>query len=217
MKIKNFFKAIDETKKIFFSNLFTVLITSVFAIYNFYLGFKYGDSWGISIFVYFLCMIIARITVIFIEKKVRKKDTNEQLKIKRKTFLILSLFMFFMDFCLFAPISLMIIYPKKFTYGLIPAILVAAFTTYKLIYALVNYGKLKKTNNILFEYLGELSVVDSLVSLLMLQHILIMVNSGMTHNMMILSAVSSLIILIIIIIFTLYETVKILKVKINNY
>ena len=95
----------------------------------------------------------------------------------------------------------MIIHPKDVSFGLIPSIAVAAYTTYKITIAIINYVKVKKYNNIMFKFVNELSVVDAFVSILTLQHTLIMVNGGMTTQMLKLSSATSFIILLAIIIF----------------
>ena len=118
---------------------------------------------------------------------------------------------FFFDFCLIAPITLMIIHPKDVSFGLIPSIAVAAYTTYKITIAIINYVKVKKYNNIMFKFVNELSVVDAFVSILTLQHTLIMVNGGMTTQMLKLSSATSFIILLAIIIFSIVSMKKTIK------
>ena len=105
----------------------------------------------------------------------------------------------------------MIIHPKDVSFGLIPSIAVAAYTTYKITIAIINYVKVKKYNNIMFKFVRELSVVDAFVSTLTLQHTLLMVNGGMTDSMQILSACSSFGILIVIIVFSICVMHKNLK------
>lgn len=105
----------------------------------------------------------------------------------------------------------MIIHPKDVSFGLIPSIAVAAYTTYKITIAIINYVKVKKYNNIMFKFVRELSVVDAFVSILTLQHTLIMVNGGMTTQMLKLSSATSFIILLAIIIFSIVSIKKTIK------
>lgn len=119
--------------------------------------------------------------------------------------------MFFIDLCLFAPITLMLLRPKAAAFGMIPAIVIATYTTYKIIAAIINYNKAKKGEKLTYKLLRALSIVDALVSVLSLQHILIMVNGGMTFEMLVLSAVSSFIILLIILIFSVTQIVYVTK------
>lgn len=204
MKIKDRIAAIIKSpNKILYTTLCSMTTTLLFALYNGVLGIILRDSWGISISIYFLCLTIARVCALYIELK-NKRNQNTSL---RKAYIGLSIFMFVIDLCLIAPISLLITNPKDFTFGLIPAIVVAAYTTYKVTIAIINFRKVKKTNNIIFKYLRELSIVDALVSILTLQHTLIMVNGGMTKNMLVVSCISSFVILLFIIIFSIVQMI----------
>lgn len=209
--LENIKKFIKNPQKIVFNTMFSVLITFLFAIYNLFLGIRYSDSWGISIAIYYLCLIVARLSFLIVEKKIRKHEKVLKEVIRRKTYIYLSIFMFFIDFCLIAPITLMIIHPKDVSFGLIPSIAVAAYTTYKITIAIINYVKVKKYNNIMFKFVRELSVVDAFVSILTLQHTLIMVNGGMTTQMLKLSSATSFIILLAIIIFSIVSMKKTIK------
>lgn len=213
-KIKNFIK---NPNKILVSTMFSVLTTFLFALYNGYLGFVFNDSWGISISIYYLCLISAKLISITVENKIKNKNYLNIQQIRRTTYVILSMFMFFIDICLIAPISLMIVNPKNVKFGLIPAIVMAVYTTYKVTMGIINYKKVTKTNNLIFKYVRELCVVDALVSILTLQHTLIMVNGGMTSGMKILSSLSSLGIFLIIVIFSVYEIVTTKKSNIKYF
>lgn len=209
-KIKNFIK---NPNKILVSTMFSVLTTFLFALYNGYLGIVFNDSWGISISIYYLCLISAKLISVTVENKLKNKNYLNVQQIRRTTYIILSIFMFFIDICLIAPISLMIVNPKNVKFGLIPAIVMAVYTTYKVTTGIINYKKVTKTNNLIFKYVRELSVVDALVSILTLQHTLIMVNGGMTSGMKILSSLSSLGIFLIIVVFSIFQ---IINTKKNN-
>lgn len=212
MKIKDKInKFIKNPNKIIFSSLFSVLTTFLFAIYNIYLGLKFGDSWGISISIYYICLIFARTISLNTERKIKRYKTDIKNNVRRKKYIGLSVFMFFIDFCLITPITLMIVYPKEVNFGIIPAITVATYTTYKITMAIVNYNKVKKVENLTYKFLRELSLVDALISILTLQHTLIMVNGGMSNNMLILSACSSFVILLLIIVFSIYTTIRNIK------
>lgn len=205
MKIKDRIAAIIKSpNKILYSTLCSMTVTFFFALYNGVMGIIMNDSWGMSISIYFLCLTIARISALCCELKYRQ---NKLKTTQKNAYIGLSVFMFFIDLCLIAPISLLITNPKDFTFGLIPAIVVATYTTYKVTIAIINFRKVKKTNNIIFKYLRELSIVDALVSILTLQHTLIMVNGGMTHDMLILSCISSFVILLFVIIFSISQMI----------
>ena len=208
--VKNFIKNPD---KIVISTIFPVLFTFFFALYNIILGLLYNDFFGISISIYYVCLILARVIVVRIKNHIKNFKENIKSNIRKKTYICMSIFIFFIDLCLFVPITLMIISPKDFVFGIIPAIVVASYTTYKIIIAIINYVKVKKFNNLVYKFLKELSVIDALVSVLVLQHILIMVNGGMSGDMLVLSSITSFIFLTFIIIFSIVEMIKTLKLK----
>ena len=214
MNLKETLKGFKKNPdKIFFSTLFSVLTTLLFALYNGYLGLIYHYSFCLSIAIYYLCLLLARIVAILIERKIRKLSENDIDNQRKKTYIGLSIFMFFIDICLLAPIILLITNPKETNFGLIPSIVFAVYTTYKITMAVINYNKVKKVDNLIFQYLRELSVVDAFVSILSLQNTLIMVNSGMTQSMFILSAISSFVIFFVIVAFSIVNMVKTIKNK----
>lgn len=214
MNIKNKVKNIlDHSDKIILITTFSIIITLLFAFYNGYLGLTHKDSWGISIFIYYLCLVIAKSIAVKYDFKLKNKTDNKQIVIK-KTYIKLSIFMFFIDLCLLAPITIMVTNPKEVAFGLIPSIIMATYTTYKIIISIINYKKINKNVNLIYKFLRELSVIDSLVSVLTLQHTLIMVNGGMTSDMKTLSAITSFIIVSIVIIFSIVEMIKTIKMNI---
>ncbi|MGN0798256.1 MAG: hypothetical protein ACI4L7_01640 [Christensenellales bacterium] len=212
MRIREVFNRFFRSKhKILLTSLLSSITTLLFAIYNGYLGLRFGDVWGTSIAIYYLCLTVARTICLSVEKKLKGNEEDYRNIIRRKTYIGLSIFIFFIDICLFVPITLMVVSPKEVSFGTIPAITVATYTTYKIIMAIVNYNKTKKLGNLTYIFLRELSMIDALISILSLQHILIMVNGGMTNDMLILSAISSFAILTIIILFSFFTTKKMIK------
>lgn len=92
--------------------------------------------------------------------------------------------------------------------GLIPAITMATYTTYKLIMASIHIQKQKHNNhnNVLVTELRTINFIDALVSILTLQNTLIMVNQtkSSANDMFVLSAVSSAAIYIVIMFTTIH-------------
>ena len=212
MKIREAYNRFFKSEhRILLTALLSSITTLLFALYNGYLGLRFGDIWGISIAIYYLFITIARIICLGIEKKLKGNEEDYRNIIRRKTYIGLSIFIFFIDICLFVPITLMVVSPKDVSFGIIPAIAFATYTTYKIIMAIVNYNKTKKMGNLTYTFLRELSIIDALTSILSLQHILIMVKGGMTDDMLLLSAISSFGILTIIILFSFFTTKKMIK------
>lgn len=204
-------KILKSPHKILFTSSISSLVTLVFAVYNAYLGFRYGDSFGVSVAVYYLCLLCARLVALFLEKKCRTVLEENGKLIRRKAYIGLSVFMFFIDFCLIAPISIMVLAPKEYLFGLIPSIVFAAYTTYNVTNAIIAYRRTKRQNNLLYSFLRELSVLNSLVSVLSLQRILIMANGGMTEEMSKLCMVTSFGIFVLIVLFSVFAMKKNIK------
>ena len=212
MKIREAYNRFFKSEhRILLTALLSSITTLLFALYNGYLGLRFGDIWGISIAIYYLFITIARMICLGIEKKLKGNEDKSKDIIRRKVYAGMSIFIFFIDICLFVPITLMVVCPKDVSFGIIPAIAFATYTTYKIIMAIVNYNKTKKMGNLTYIFLRELSIIEALTSILSLQHILIMVKGGMTDDMLLLSAISSFAILTIIILFSFFTTKKMIK------
>ena len=173
-KIKNLYK--NFTLKTIIVTIFSLLITFLFAIFNGYLGLIYGDTFGIGISIYYLLLVVVKTRSLLVEKSLISKDIQEKVQKRKINYLISSIFMFIIDVCLIAPIIIMVLNPKQVSFGIIPAITFATYTTYKLVFSIINYKKANRTKNLTITLLKELDIVDALVSILSLQHILIMVN-----------------------------------------
>ena len=212
MKIREAYNRFFKSEhRILLTALLSSITTLLFALYNGYLGLRFGDIWGLSIAIYYLFITIARMICLGIEKKLKGDKDESKDVIRRKVYVGMSIFIFFIDICLFVPITLMVVCPKDVSFGIIPAIAFATYTTYKIIMAIVNYNKTKKMGNLTYIFLRELSIIEALTSILSLQHILIMVKGGMTGDMLLLSAISSFAILTIIILFSFFTTKKMIK------
>lgn len=213
-KIKNLYK--NFTLKTIIVTIFSLLITFLFAIFNGYLGLIYGDTFGIGISIYYLLLVVVKTRSLLVEKSLISKDIQEKVQKRKINYLISSIFMFIIDVCLIAPIIIMVLNPKQVSFGIIPAITFATYTTYKLVFSIINYKKANRTKNLTITLLKELDIVDALVSILSLQHILIMVNGWMTSELRRLSLVSSLAILLVIIIFSILIFIKNFQSKKEN-
>ena len=75
---------------------------------------------------------------------------------------------------------------------LIPAIATAAYATWKITAAVINFHRRGRSPDLLVRQLRTISLIDALVSVLTLQNTLIMVNSGDGgRSMLTLTAISS--------------------------
>jgi hypothetical protein len=121
-----------------------------------------------------------------------------------------------LNISLVVPISIMVRQQKPVSLTLIPAIAMAAYTTYKVIMASVNLRKRKSSSDSLVWLLRTISFIDALVSILTLQNTLIMVNSsGEDLGMLPLTAITSALVWIAVLGMSLNAIMKGIR-KIRN-
>ena len=176
--------------KIFISAVESSLIGLVFALFNGILWVRYRLAWIGAICIYYLMLSAVRTCLIQYDQKMKKH--HQQNPSKRVLFLLHGL-VFLMNLSMIAPISIMAHEEREVQFGLIPAIAAAAYTTYRISFAIVRYHRARKVQNRpTNKMLSVIYLMDALMSVLTLQNTLIVVNG--THNdssMKILSIVSS--------------------------
>ena len=173
--------------------------TALFALYNGYLGLWHRSVWHGSICVFYLLLMAIRGMVLLTEKRGQAQSEVERDRCRRRTFLISSLFLL--------PIAMMVVLDKPVTMGLIPAIAMAAYTTWKITMASlhINWQRRRASGNILIAELRTVNLIDALVAILTLQNTLIMVKrtDAGENSMLPVSAASSAVIYVVIVVITL--------------
>lgn len=165
------------------------LVTSVFALYNGYLGIRHSSLWHGTICVYYLLLAILRGVIIVSGRKLSARDNWKILR--KRVYLAEAIALFLLSSSLVIPISLMVLKQKPVNMTLIPAIMMAAYTTYKVVMASVNLKRRNRTSDCLIRLLRTISFIDALVSILSLQNTLIMVNEGGGSEMLTLTSITS--------------------------
>ena len=79
---------------------------------------------------------------------------------------------------------LMVIGARNYTYGMIPAISMAAYTTYRMTMSIIHYLKSKRNENRFIRVIRTINLQDTLVSVLTLQNALIIANGNEMASMM---------------------------------
>lgn len=181
-----------------FSSAISTLISIVFALYNGALGIVYQSWWHGLICVYYL--LLATIRAILIGTRRKNQKT-----IRMITYLLLLV----MDVSLIGPIYVMVSGERSYTYGLIPAIAMAAYTTYRITISIVHFRKSRKKDNSLLFELRMINMTDALVAVLSLQNALIIANGGMTEGMRTLTAWTSGGIYLVIVLITIMSFIKV--------
>lgn len=196
----------DYIGQTFLSAAVSLGITALFALYHGYLGFCCASMWHGNIGVFYLLLMVIRGTILFTEKRNRARPEAEQNRCRCRTFLISSVLLLVMDLALIWPIAMMVVLDKPVSIGLIPAIAMASYTTWKITMASVHMGRQRRraSGNILAAELRTVNFIDALVAILTLQNTLIMVNQTAAdeNSMLPVSAASSAIIYVGIVFIT---------------
>lgn len=187
--------------------LLSVIINIIVIIYYIYLGITTKDSFARSFSIYYVFIVIVKLFILLFLKEGKKANSKSFYK---KAYIFLTIIMIVIDLSLIVPMFLMVLYPNEVKMGIIPAITIATYTTYKITIALIHFKK-KAEDNAIVRFIKELSVVEALVSILMLQHTLIMVNGGMNSDMLIISVISSSVILFVVMLYSVINLIKTIK------
>lgn len=180
--------------------------TALFSLYHGYLCLAFVSAWHGSIGIFYLLLTAIRGSILLTEKGNRNRPAEIQSHHRRRTFFISTRLLLALDLSLILPISLMAVFAKPVTIGIIPAITMAAYTTYKITMACIHIRRQKRSpsDNILVTELRTVNFIDALVSILTLQNTLIMVNqTSDSRNMLQLSAASSAVIYAAIVVTTI--------------
>ncbi len=185
-------------------------ITTAFAVYHGYLGLRYGSVWHGSIGGFYLLLMIIRGSILLTEQRNRKRPEAKQALCRRWTFLFSGFLLLALDLALLVPVAMMAVLSRPVRMGLIPAIAMAAYTTWKITMASIHIRRQRQFSvcNPLIAELRTVNFIDALVAVLSLQNTLIMVNGNRGKGMLPLTAASSAVIYAIIVAITVRMLVK---------
>ena len=133
-------KIVDKWKKeysfrTFINSTGSFAVTFVFALYNGFLGIWYSSVWNAGICIYYFFLVLIRGKILLTEKRNLAREKTEADKYRTKTFAGTAKILLLMSFALIIPVLLMVYNERPVNMGLIPAIAVASYTTYKVVMA----------------------------------------------------------------------------------
>ncbi len=192
----------DSIMRIFLSSAVSFIATMTFFAYNFVMGILLRSVWNFSISFYYLLLVLLRAFILFNEKKWVTLAARERAAKRIRLFNSICRMLIFVDIALIVPISLLVLSQRSVAIGTIPAIATAAYTTYKVIFSVVNYKKARKHENLSVYGLKIIHLKDAIVSVLTLQNTMVMV-FGTGSSMLPLTASTSAAMLIGMVILTL--------------
>ena len=176
---------------------------SLFFLYNAVMWLLYGIAWNASICVYYLLLTGIRIIIVRSQKDPMHREGPEGADYRRNIYRKTHYLLFAMNFALIAPVAIMVRGGRSYSFGMIPAIAMAAYTTWRITAAIIHFRKSRKNRNILVSELRTINLIDALVSVMSLQNTLIMVNHAVGDRMMRLTAWTSSGILLLILLCTI--------------
>lgn len=185
-------------------------VTVVFAMYHWYLDFWYGSMWHGSIGGFYFLLMAIRGSILLTEQRNRKRSEAMRALCRRRTFLLSGVLLLVLDLALMLPIALMAVLSRPVRMGMIPAIAMAAYTTWKITMASIHIRRQRRNpgGNLLVAELRTVNFIDALVAVLTLQNTLIMVNGSEKGDMLPLTAASSAVIYAAIVAITVRMLVK---------
>ena len=160
----------------------SALITFGFTVFNGVIGVLYRSVWNISICIYYV--LLAKVRRIIVRSQRKTVDKNQDKEIIKKTYVVTHIILILIDLALVVPITLMVIGARNYTYGMIPAISMAAYTTYRMTMSIIHYFKSKRNENRFIRVIRTINLQDTLVSVLTLQNALIIANGDDMASMM---------------------------------
>ena len=190
-------------------SIVSMLVGFAFALYNGVIGIVCRSLWNGAICVYYFLLAGIRAIIISLHRKEAAGRHKRDATHRRKTCFATHTVLVLMNLSLVVPAAVMVTDGRSYTYGLIPAIAMAAYTTYRITMSIIHYMRSRHNANIYVAELRAINVIDSLVAVLTLQNALIVTNGGMTDEMQTLSAWTSAGILVIIAVMTLQSLFRI--------
>ena len=183
-RLKDFLRSLREDYhfRTVYTTRISAFITFGFTVFNGMIGFLYRSVWNISICIYYV--LLANVRRIIVRSQRKTVDKNQDKEIIKKTYAVTHIILILIDLALVVPISLMVIGARNYTYGMIPAIAMAAYTTYRMTMSIIHYLKSKRNENHFIRVIRTINLQDTLVSVLTLQNALIIANGDDMASMM---------------------------------
>ena len=169
-----------------------------FAVFNAVLGVITLSYWYAIFACYYIFLSVLRGVILVGSYQAKKRAADDETvyaDYKLKLYRMCGIFLLILELALAAAVSLMILSTRPTEYSEIMAITSAAYTFYKIIFAIVNVFKVRRMQDPMLQCFRNINLTDAAVSLLTLQVTLVAVFSDERTEMMnILNAVTGFIV-----------------------
>ncbi len=215
MKTKEFFSKIIRERPFrwFILAGVSLFLSLLFAVYNLAVGVIFGLVWNFSVSFYYAFLTAIKLIILSREKKWQKMPDDEKDKRRLKLFQLEGIFLFLIDVALLFPLALITIQKKPAVdLGMIPTIAVAAYTTYKIIIACVNYSRSKKSEILSLHGLKIISLKEAILSIITLQYAMV-ATFGNATEMRALTTATNLGMYLSMLVISILQIIKLIKLK----
>lgn len=213
----NKFKTEYEFRTYVFAVL-SMTVSFIFAVFNTVLAVIYNAAWNFGIAIYYFLLVSAKSVTCGCEVKWYKAGIDEGLKVQKRKNLYFaqSIVLLILDLALVAPISIMVEQRKDVNYSMIAAIGMAAFTTFKIVTSARGFVKTRKNYGVGVKILKNLTFIEALVSVLVLQYTMVMTfGEGVQGDMFVLCAVTSFAIWALVVVVSVLSLINSIKLRKN--
>lgn len=179
-------------------SVLSFVINIGFAVFNAVLGVITLSYWYAIFACYYIFLSVLRGVILVGSYQAKKRAADDETVYavyKLKLYRMCGIFLLILELALAAAVSLMILSTRPTEYSEIMAITSAAYTFYKIIFAIVNVFKVRRLQDPMLQCFRNINLTDAAVSLLTLQVTLVAVFSDERTEMMnILNAVTGFIV-----------------------
>ena len=179
-------------------SVLSFVINIGFAVFNAVLGVITLSYWYAIFACYYIFLSVLRGVILVGSCQAKKRAAGDETVYsvyKLKLYRMCGIFLLTLELALAAAVSLMILSTRPTEYSEIMAITSAAYTFYKIIFAIVNVFKVRRLQDPMLQCFRNINLTDAAVSLLTLQVTLVAVFSDERTEMMnILNAVTGFIV-----------------------
>lgn len=179
-------------------SVLSFVINIGFAVFNAVLGVITLSYWYAIFACYYIFLSVLRGVILVGSYQAKKRAAGDETfysVYKLKLYRMCGIFLLILELALAAAVSLMILSTRPTEYSEIMAITSAAYTFYKIIFAIVNVFKVRRLQDPMLQCFRNINLTDAAVSLLTLQVTLVAVFSDEKTEMMnILNAVTGFIV-----------------------
>lgn len=155
--------------------IFSIITTSFFTLYNAVTGIKYNTIWNLEIFIYYFLLLLLKI---FLNLCLNKINDNDE-KMMKLSYILSFALLLLLNISLIGPVILLVRNSKAIHADKTSSIAIATYVFSRLTVSIISLKNKALIDNLLLKQLKMVNFTSSIVSLIVLQNTLINVNGSM--------------------------------------